>query len=122
MNAKSSLLFWLLALKVLNVSPAQSIKTWTGPSGSDWFTPGNWTPAGVPAVDDTVNFTNGTIHISTPVTVAGQFNWTAGTLQGSPLTIASNGVLNLAAGPGTLFLDGSLTNAGTVNWVSGDLK
>jgi hypothetical protein len=36
-------------------------------------------------------------------------------LSGSPLTVATNGVLNLLGG-GTVYLYAPLTNAGTINW------
>ena len=47
-------------------------------------------------------------------TLTGIMNWTAGGV-GGPLTVASNGVLNLT-GNSTVFLYNPLTNAGTVNW------
>jgi hypothetical protein len=49
-------------------------------------------------------------------------NWSGGTVSGGPLTVAGNGVLNLE-GNGTVYLqNGALTNAGTVNWLSGGLN
>ena len=49
-------------------------------------------------------------------TIMGVMAWTSGSLaKGASLTVATNGVLNLG-GSSTLILDGSLTNAGTVNW------
>src|ERR1700733_91388 len=68
---------------------------WNGSVSSDWFNPNNWSPAGVPASGDTVNISNGNISLSAPVTINGQFNWSGGTLNGNPLTIGSNGVLNI---------------------------
>ena len=35
---------------------AQNTKTWIGASGGTWSTPGNWSPAGIPAGTDTVIF------------------------------------------------------------------
>jgi hypothetical protein len=70
---------------------------------------------GVPASNDTINFSNGTINFTGPVTINGQFNWSGGTLSGSPLTIASNAVLNIS-GSGSRMVANVLTNAGTVNW------
>ncbi|MGA3268671.1 MAG: hypothetical protein ABSE16_17855 [Verrucomicrobiota bacterium] len=94
---------------------AQTNRTWNGSISSDWFNATNWIPAGVPAPDDIVNFTNanGTITLTAPVTINGQFNWSGGTLSGSPLTIATNGLLTIS-GTATLFLENSLTNEGTV--------
>jgi hypothetical protein len=50
-------------------------------------------------------------------TVTGIFNWNNGTIAGGPLTIASNGIMNIA-GTTTLFLDNPLTNYGTVTWTN----
>src|SRR5208283_2759936 len=93
---------------------AQTNRTWNGSISSDWFNATNWIPAGVPAPDDIVNFSNanGTITLTAPVTISGQFNWSAGTLNGNPLTIASNGVMNIN-GTTTVDLENVLTNAGT---------
>jgi hypothetical protein len=93
-------------------------RTWTGVADSDWFNPGNWTPAGVPLTNDIVNIANGTINLTAPVTIAGQLNWWAGTLSGSPLTIASNGVMHLNLG--VKYLTCPLTNGGTVLWTGSD--
>ncbi|MGA2659219.1 MAG: hypothetical protein ABSH34_17085, partial [Verrucomicrobiota bacterium] len=89
--------------------------TWTGSVSTDWNNPNNWNPVGIPETNDTINFTSGTISLSSPVTINGQFNWSGGTLSGSALTIAANGLLNLG-GTADRFLLGVLTNAGTVNW------
>jgi hypothetical protein len=85
--------------------------TWTGSVSSDWFTANNWTPAGVPASSDTINFTNGTIALVSPVKIGGVFNWSGGSLGGDPMTIGSGGVMNIA---GDVALYNMLTNDGTV--------
>jgi hypothetical protein len=85
--------------------------TWNGSVSSDWFNRTNWTPAGVPASTDTINFNSGTINLTNLVTINGSFNWSEGTLSGDPLTIAGGGVLNIT---GNVSLDNVLTNAGTV--------
>jgi hypothetical protein len=92
--------------------------TWTGAVSSDWFNPTNWTPAAVPGPNYTMTFSSGTINFSAPVTLDGQFNWSGGTLTGSPLTIGSNAVLNIN---GSVALGCGLTNAGTVNWTAGNV-
>ncbi|MGA2749679.1 MAG: Ig-like domain-containing protein [Verrucomicrobiota bacterium] len=51
--------------------------------------------------------------------VTGTLTLNGGAISG-PLTIASNGVLNLT-GPNELVLDDALTNAGTINWLGGDI-
>src|SRR6266849_3825818 len=91
--------------------------TWTGSVSADWFNTNNWSPVGVPASSDTINFDTGTINLTAPVTINGQFNWSGGTLSGSALTIATNGVMNLSGG-NNKFLLNVLTNAGTVTWTS----
>src|SRR5208282_957406 len=79
----------------------------------------NWIPAGVPASTDTINFTNGTINLTSSVTIGGSFNWSGGTLSGDPLTIENGGVLNIT---GSVILQNVLTNLGTVTMTgTGDL-
>src|ERR1022692_403135 len=89
--------------------------TWTGAASSDWFNTNNWSPTGLPGSNDTVNFNSGTINLSAPVTINGQFSWAGGTLSGNPLTITSSGTLNLS-GSAAKYLWNVLTNAGTVTW------
>src|SRR5215468_9550722 len=79
----------------IRTAQAQTTKTWNGSANTDWFNATNWIPAGVPATNDTVNFNSGTITFTAPVTISGQFNWSGGTLDGNPLTVATNGVMNL---------------------------
>jgi len=100
---------------------AQTTKTWIGPSGGSWFNATNWTPAGVPASDDTIVVTNGFVNLTAPVTIAGQFNWSGGALLGNALTIASDGVLNISSAS-SVTLGNALTNAGTVNWLNGTIS
>ena len=102
---------------ILNPAAAQTVYTWNGSANSDWFNSANWTPNGVPAFNDIINFTNGTINLSAPVTIGGQFNWSSGVLSGEGLTIASGAVMNIN-GISTLYLECGLTNAGTVTWTN----
>ena len=102
----------------LVAAPGQTNRTWIGPVNGDWFNANNWSPAGVPGPYDAILFKSGTINLSSPVTINGQFNWSGGTLVGSALSIGSGGALNLS-GNGTLSLASALTNAGTVNWLGG---
>ena len=108
---------WLVFALGLNLAVGQTSRTWNGSVSSDWFNATNWTPSGVPAANDTINVNSsaGTINLSAPVTVSGQFNWLGGTLTGSPLTISTTGALNLL-GNGSITLGVLLTNAGTINW------
>src|SRR5208337_1066922 len=68
---------------------------------------GNW------AVSGTFNCGDG-FSGSLLVASAATMNWSGGNAAGS-LTVASNGVLNVS-GNGTKYLEGAVTNAGTVNW------
>ncbi len=60
----------------------------------------------------------GTFGGSGGLTVSGALNWSGGTTIRIPLTIASNGVMNIT-GSATRYIYSSLTNAGTVNWLGG---
>src|ERR1035438_2429259 len=118
MNAKRFLVgatIWLAGFAIANFGSAQTNRTWTGSVNSDWFNAGNWNPAGAPGSNDTVNVSNGTINLTAPVIISGQFNWTGGTLSGNSLNISSNGLLAIG-GDGAVTLGNALTNAGTVNW------
>src|SRR5271154_1237484 len=89
--------------------------TWTGSASTDWFNTNNWSPVGLPGSNDTVNFNSGTINLSAPVAINAQFNWAGGSLTGDPLTVTSNGMLNIN-GSGGKALYNILTNAGAVTW------
>jgi hypothetical protein len=105
-------LFCLLVLLKVGCCSAATF-TWNGSVSSDWFNGNNWTPVGVPASTDTINFSTGTINLTGSITIKGLFNWSGGTLSGDPFAIASGGVLNIS---GSVALDNALTNAsgGTV--------
>ncbi|MGA2558007.1 MAG: Ig-like domain-containing protein, partial [Verrucomicrobiota bacterium] len=112
--------------------------TWTGAVSSDWFTPGNWSPNGVPGVLDNVTIANGgTVNVGGSATVnninfnsgtlqgpgllsaTNAFNWTGGTVAGL-LTIPANAALNIG---GNVNLSGAtLVNLGTVFWTGGSLS
>jgi len=96
----------LVWFSALGTAGAQTTRTWNGSVSTDWSNPNNWTPVGVPAANDTINFTGGTINRTAPVTIGGHFHRSRGTLSGNPLTISSNGVLNIT-GPGSLSLLGA---------------
>jgi hypothetical protein len=70
------------------------------------------------------NLLNSTMLTGSGVITNGLFVWRGGTLgTGSALTVATNGVLMLAGGNGADYnLYGILTNAGTVQLVSGNLQ
>src|SRR5450432_3063799 len=95
---------------VAELAAAQTTRTWNGSANSDWFDPSNWTPVGVPATNDNVNFNGGTITLTAPVGFSGQFNWSGGKLAGKPFTITASGVMNLSGG-GSNSVQNALTNA-----------
>jgi hypothetical protein len=122
------------------------IKRWAGPVNGDWKTAENWSPPGVPATNDYVLVTAGSIVLSHSVTVAGTFSWSGGTIQRAfnvstpvSLTVLSNcnwsggtlanvalrvnagGVLNIHGPIAGVALAAELVNAGTVNWLSGPI-
>jgi sugar lactone lactonase YvrE len=91
--------------------------TWTGAVSSDWSYPTNWNPPKVPAFSDRVVINSGSIII--PVNSAFDImDWTGGSISGS-LNISNNSVLNIN---GNVTLQCALTNAGTVNWLSGGIQ
>jgi hypothetical protein len=54
-------------------------------------------------------------------TIIGMVNWSGGTLDGGgSLNITSAGVLNLV-GSGQFYIEGPMTNNGTVNWLGGEV-
>jgi hypothetical protein len=105
----------ILLILVARHTSAQTTRFWNGTVNSDWFNPTNWVPPGVPASNDIITVSNGTVNLDAPVTIAGQLNWTGGILSGNPLTITSNGVM-IINGSTTLYLENPLTNFGTVTW------
>jgi hypothetical protein len=121
-----------------SVNPSTNF-LWVGGLSHDWFTPGNWNPAGVPGLYDVANITNGgTVALSSSTTISSlnlssgdlngsgnltvttTVNWSGGTV-GCPLTLAGSAALNLN-GSSTVYLESALTNAGTVNWSGGTLE
>jgi hypothetical protein len=98
-------------------------KTWTGTINTDWATPTNWSPMGVPTVADTVYITN---VANKPVILSGT---TAVGLQitlnaSSTLTINSGGILSIQNVPPikefglNILASAILTNNGTLNITS----
>src|SRR4030095_5524169 len=52
------------------IAPATFV--WDGSVSTDWFTPANWTPDGVPGTNDAASLdTNRTINLSTSTSVCG---------------------------------------------------
>jgi hypothetical protein len=108
-----------LALGCLHFNARAATRTWTGAVSSDFYDANNWAPAGFPAMGDVFDITNSTVVISPAFTFTNQVNWTGGNIGGG-LAIAPGAVLAIS-GPGTMYLSGQLTNAGTVA-ISGRLQ
>jgi hypothetical protein len=89
--------------------------TWTGGSGY-WTNAAKWSPPQVPTASDHVTLAAGTVGIVYVPALAtfSNMDWTSGYIHG-PLTVSSNSLLNLS-GSASKYLQGSLTNAGTVVW------
>ena len=69
------------------------------------------------------NYTgSATINSGVTLTVASNavLNWNNGEVEGD-LTVAQGGVLNLTNNSATYYVQGSLTNNGTVNWLAGNI-
>ncbi len=67
----------------------------------------------------TLNWSGGTLSGALSVVSGATVNWSGGTVN-SYVTIATNGLLNLT-GSGAKYIANVLTNAGTVEWLGGDL-
>ncbi len=79
------------------MAQAESLKTWEGITGGDWFTPGNW-DGGVPGENDVAVIDNGTIpYIGDNETDAECKRLDIST-SGSGLLIETDGVLKLGKG------------------------
>jgi hypothetical protein len=113
--------------------------TWTGAVSADWNNATNWTPQQVPTSMDAAVINSGTVQVTTNArflalnlnggTLAGALlvrsnsvlNWNSGVAiaTGSSLTVQSNGLVNVQTGADK-YLDGALTNRGTVIWTGGN--
>lgn len=111
--------------------------TWTGSAGdNNWFTPGNWSPSGVPGASDTATIPSGTPAANAPVEVA-VLTLTTGTLSGSGQisvsqtlnwnggTVSGTGELVLLPGTtwgianGNVTLSRPMRNEGIITWSGG---
>jgi hypothetical protein len=113
-NKLQNLLLALALLASVYVARSANI-TWTNVAGGDWNTAQNWDLNQVPGSGDSASIPGGGINVLIDAT-----NSTGGlTLgNGSSLTIATGGVLNIE---GSINVQGELTNAGTVNWEGGSI-
>ncbi|MGA3182741.1 MAG: hypothetical protein ABSF38_20650, partial [Verrucomicrobiota bacterium] len=120
--------FVTLALLALNSVAHATTIIWTNTAGGDWSVAANWSPNQVPGSSDSALITNNGTYTLTMenltvgnVTLGGGsgqqiLDWNSGSLAaGSVLTVASSATLSLE---GSSYLDGVVTNAGTVIWPS----
>ncbi len=86
-----------------------AIKTSTG---GNWNTAGTWSPTGVPAANDTVIISSGTVTIDVNTNAIDSLN------------INSGAVLQFGSTSGsfTLDVDGNIINSGTINTDDGGLS
>ena len=111
----------------LAAGPGPVTFTWTGAVSGDWFTPGNWSPNGVPGANDTAIYAGGSNSLSLvgsasvaafiqnggifggtgSLTVRDNFLWTAGSHNGPSLALAG---------------DATLSGSTPLQWLNGDLK
>jgi hypothetical protein len=97
-------------------------KTWSGAVNSDWFEPGNWSPAGIPTAAEKVTVVGGTVDMASSTSSAffdelflnaGTLNWTAGSFAGV-VNVAAGAVVNVAGAADRTM--GTFKNSGTMNW------
>ena len=128
MRIKQGLL-WMMGLLLIIHRAHSATLIWTNTAGGDWSVAANWSPNQVPGSSDNAFITNSgsyTVTLNAQATVnslslAQTLAWSGGGLAGA-VTVATNGVLNII---NTGYADlGSctLTNYGTVNWVTGTLQ
>ncbi|UPT68997.1 MAG: hypothetical protein M0D57_10420 [Sphingobacteriales bacterium JAD_PAG50586_3] len=99
---KFAVLFTLLILAI-SLS-AQTSRTWTGSTSTDWNTDSNWSPSGVPSSSDHIVLNNGS-------------------LTNMPLLDASYSINNITVSAGTLDLNGyTLTITGTTSLTGGNIN
>ena len=110
-----TLILSLMLLANSKMVRAASI-TWTNTAGGDWNNALNWNPNLVPGSGDSASIPSGALNVIIDSTNA-TGSLTLG--NGSTLTIATNGVLDIEA-PFTI--EGEVTNAGTVNWQAGTIE
>ncbi len=141
-NAQGSVVTSSPPVAILVTPPNSHGQTyaWTGASSSEWSDAGNWSPAGVPAANDSALINqSGNIHVAAAVavndlvlgagnlqgpgaiTVASNMVWAGGGLNGV-VTVGPAGKLTIASSSSLDLAGGALINYGRASWVSGDLQ
>jgi hypothetical protein len=115
--------FFLFVVFMTSQNLFAASKTWTGTTSTDWATPTNWLPSGVPTAMDTVyiaNVTNKPVILSGTTALGLHITLNAS----STLTINSGGILSIQNVPTikefgvNILASALLTNNGTVNIAS----
>ncbi|HEX5176698.1 MAG TPA: hypothetical protein VFV83_06710, partial [Chthoniobacteraceae bacterium] len=107
---------------------------WDGSAGSDWFTPANWTPDGVPGpgdratlnINSTITFgspvlvdgftqTNGTIASAQSFGASSNYVWSGGTIN-APVTIPVGATWSITGAASHAIATATVTNSGTAIW------
>jgi Bacterial Ig domain/Protein of unknown function (DUF642)/Divergent InlB B-repeat domain len=128
-------------ITVYSSNPLQTTNfVWKGTISSDWFTPGNWSPAGVPSALDNVIITNnstvnvganvninnltlttGTLQGNGILTVTNNFTWSGGLITGM-LTMGTNASWNIIGTGSRDFPGATIINYGSVVVSGGNLR
>ena len=112
---------------ILDASPTLDSFTLGGGSGQQTLSTAGytltWNSASVVSNNGVLALSGGYLK-GGPLTINGQLRWTAGEIfNGCILTVATNGVLVLAGANGNSYYEeGIITNAGTMQLVSGELN
>jgi alpha-tubulin suppressor-like RCC1 family protein len=98
---------------VVNWPVVAPTKTWTGAVSTDWNTPGNWNPAGVPTITDDVVIPSGPTN-QPAITSVGSYPINGLTIQsGAFLNVITGADINASGDVDVAgFLSGNLTLAG----------
>ena len=109
----SALLLSGLLVQLPFTAPAEE-KTWTGANSTDWYSPWNWSPEGVPAATDRIIINSGPIEIAHEFTASNWVTWNDGAISGL-LTVAKGAELRMGT-TGSKSFSGTLGNAGTIRF------
>ena len=92
LRATTYLLLLICCSFLTQATNAQTSYTWTGALSTNWNTPGNWSPSGVPGVTDNVTIVTGgnTCLLNANAGIA-NFKLTSGTLDLGGYTLTVNG-------------------------------
>lgn len=98
----------------------QVLKTWNGSISNDWNTPANWTPAGVPGEDSSVDIPADGVQIWPTISTNDAKAYDISVKPGASLEVFNTGILTINGGFSffsigiTLGNEGTVTNSGTI--------